>query len=509
MEQGTPDHFVNYPRANFVNSRSMEFCRRWGIAQRVRDVATPPDYPHTAMYVTSMNGYEIARIERPDHGGDATVPYSPEAAQRCNQIWFDPVVRAFAQSQESATLRFECRLDSFEQDADGVTAKIVDVRSGKGETVRARYLIDCCGGSSPIRKALGIRLDGQPVLGRPTSIYFRTKDIWRYHDKGKGVLHFIVGPRGVWATFNSLNGGDFWRVTLHGLGENVDPDSIDADAFLKKMMGVDFPHEILSITSWTRRELVAAQYRAGRVFLAGDAAHQNTPTGGFGMNTGLGDAVDLGWKLAADLAGWGGPQLLESYDIERRPVGARNVRQAAANYRSRAFEDLSAIEDDTQEGEQIRSALHDIIVNDVGNELISDGIAMGYCYDPSPICCPDGAERPPDSATEYVQTSYPGSRAPHAWLRDGRSTLDLFGRGFVLLRFGPEASDTNPLAEAAKARGVPFETVTIDEPEIMALYERKLVLVRPDGHVAWRSEVAPDDSAAVIDRVRGAGPSPS
>ena len=167
------------------------------------------------------------------------------------------------------------------------------------------------------------------------------------------------------------------------------------------------------------------------------------------------------------------------------------------------------IEDDTPEGAQARSDLHDAIVGKLSNELVSDGIAMGYCYDPSPICSPDGSEPPADSMTDYVQTSYPGSRAPHGWLKDGRSILDLFGRGFVLLRFGTEAPDVDALVGAAASRSVPFEAITLNEPEIAALYERKLVLVRPDGHVAWRSDTAPDDAAAVIDRVRGEGPGPT
>jgi hypothetical protein len=351
------------------------------------------------------------------------------------------------------------------------------------------------------------------VLGAPISIYFRAQNLWDHHDKGKGVLHFIVGPTGVWATLNSLNGGDLWRVTLHGGAKEhasppvderaVDANSIDHRGVLTRIIGAEFPYELISISPWLRRKLVTAAYRHGRVFLAGDCAHQNTPTGGYGMNTGMGDAVDLGWKLAAAVQGWAGRDLLESYDAERRPVALRNVEEATRNFQLRSFPAIPELIEASSAGDAARKRLGEDIVKHTSRELLSDGIAMGYRYDASPIVCPDGNEPPPVGITEYVQSTSPGARAPHAWLGGGRSTLDLFGRSYVMMRLGREAPDVAPIEDAARRRGVPLEATTLEDPAVRSVYERKLVLVRPDGHVAWRGDILPADSGAIVARAAG------
>ena len=275
---------------------------------------------------------------------------------------------------------------------------------------------------------------------------------------------------------------------------------------MRKLIGPDIAYEEISRLPWTCRSIVADRWSRGRVLLAGDAVHQHGPTGGFGMNTGMGDATNLGWKLEAMLRGWGGDALLDSYQIERRPVARRNVDEATDNMGRRfSARALRGIDDASDEGEAVRARARQQIVADKTKQFVSDGIALGYRYDPSPVICPDGTPPPEDSASVYVQTSRPGSRAPHAFLADGRSTLDRFGDGFVLLRLGRRQNVASALAEAARQRGVPLTVVDIEEPEIAGLYERRLVLVRPDGHVAWRGDSEPADPLAVIDRVRGAG----
>jgi len=497
------DGYRTHPRANLINSRTMEFCRRWGVAGRVKEVGTPPDYPHTAMYVTGMRGHLIARIERPAHGGGKRIAFTPEPPQRCNQIWFDPVLRERAEEFPSVKLRYRWRFDSFAQDEGSVTSSVTDTTTGETHAVRSAYLAACCGGRSPIRRQLGIDANEGEVLGAPMSVYFRAKDLWSYHDKGKGVLHFIVGPTGVWATLNSLNGGDLWRVTLHG-GAKVHgaSEAIDHKSILARIVGCEFLYELISITPWVRRKLVTASYRHGRVFLAGDCAHQNTPTGGYGMNTGMGDAVDLGWKLAAALQGWAGPGLLDSYDAERRPVALRNVEEATRNFQLRSFAAVPELVEATHAGDAARKKLGDEIARSTARELLSDGIAMGYRYDDSPIVCADGGTPPPLSVTDYAQTSSSGARAPHVPLAGGGSTLDLFGKSFVMLRLGREAPGVAPVEEAAKRRGVPLETATLDDAAACSAYEKKLVLVRPDGHVAWRGDALPE-ADALIARVSG------
>jgi 2-polyprenyl-6-methoxyphenol hydroxylase-like FAD-dependent oxidoreductase len=499
------DGYKTHPRANLVNSRTMEFCRRWGVAGRVKEAGTPRGYPHTAMYVTSLRGHLIARIDRPQHGGGRQIAFTPEPPQRCNQIWFDPVLRERAEGFSKVSLRYRWRFDSFVQDAEGVTSRVTDTTTGESHTIRSAYLAACCGGRSPIRRILGVDKDEGEVLGAPLSIYFRARNLWDYHDKGKGVLHFIVGLTGVWATLNSLNGGDLWRVTLHGgAKEHAAAEAVDHRDILTRIVGVEFPYELIAISPWVRRKLVTAAYRHGRVFLAGDCAHQNTPTGGYGMNTGMGDAVDLGWKLAAAVDGWAGPKLLESYDAERRPVALRNVEEATRNFQLRSFAPIPELVEATPAGEAARKRLGDEIVKSTSRELLSDGIAMGYRYDGSPIVHPDGSEPPPISVTEYVQTSFPGARAPHVQLADGRSTLDLLGKAYVMLRLSRDAPDVAPFEEAARRCGAPFEVAAIDEPAVRSAYEKKLVLVRPDGHVAWRGDALPADADAVVARVTGA-----
>jgi FAD binding domain len=224
------------------------------------------------------------------------------------------------------------------------------------------------------------------------------------------------------------------------------------------------------------------------------------------MNTGIGDAVDLSWKLTAVEEGWGGPELLDSFEAERRPVGMRNVAEASRNLgRMLSPRPDPAVFDDGAAGARERERFGRAFADAMRPEWFTLGMHLGYRYAESPICWPDGSAAPPDDPKTYVPTARPGHRAPHAWLADGRSTLDLFGRSFVLLALGADASAARPLLEAAGRRGLPMRFIPLDAPDLLALYERRLALVRPDGHVAWRGDAAPADPLAVIDRVRGAG----
>jgi hypothetical protein len=277
---------------------------------------------------------------------------------------------------------------------------------------------------------------------------------------------------------------------------------------LRRAMGGDFDYEILSVMRWVRRELVADRYGAERVFIAGDAAHLMSPTGGFGMNTGIQDAVDLGWKLAAAVQGWAGSGLLRSYESERQPVAVRNVTEASSNLgrmlSTRQRRPPPEIFQAGSAGDAARVDYGRWFSETMRHEWFTIGFHLGYRYDDSPIIVPDGTPAPPLPTSTYVQSARPGARAPHAWLPDGCSTLDLFGRGFVLLRLGPDAPSGDGIRSAASAAGVPLEVVEIDLAEVNELYARRLVLVRPDGHVAWRADEEPADARALIEVVRGA-----
>ena len=497
------DGAITHPRANAENARTMEACRRWGVTDAVRAAATPSDFPHTVIYATSMRGKEIARIERPTHGGSQPTSTSPERPQRCNQLWFDPILAARAAQFPSVKLQYHWRLDGFVDTGAEVIADVTDLGSGRPLKIAARYMVACCGGRSPVRKALGVPLEGEKSLGFPINIFFRTPELWRYHDMGKIAMTFLIGPEGLWGNLTALDGREQWRLTLQGTSEYRDPATVDVKAEIARAIGCEVPFELISCLSWVRRDMVAKRFVYGNVLLAGDCVHQHSPAGGFGLNTGFGDVLDIGWKLEAALKGWAGPHLLQSYEDERRPVAIRNVGEATANFRRQSVGDTRAVLDETDEGARLRADLGERLIAETKRQFLSEGIALGYIYAPSPIVCPDGSPKPASAAHIYKPTTFPGSRAPHAWLEPGRSTLDVFGRGFVLMRLGAAPPDARAFETAAAGCGVPFEVVDVAQPAIAELYERQLVLVRPDGHVAWRGNDMPGDTRAVIDRVRG------
>jgi 2-polyprenyl-6-methoxyphenol hydroxylase-like FAD-dependent oxidoreductase len=501
--EGPPEH----PRATALNSRSMEFMRRWGIANAVHAAGTPDDFPHTALYCTSFTGYEIARIERPSHGGREPIKQSPERPQRCNQLFLDPILSRLAHSFDEVELRHRCRLESVMEASDNVIAAVHDCANDRRFQIAARYLIDCSGGRSVIRPALGINMSGSAYVGYFLSIFVRAPQLWAHHAMGKAALVTFVDAKGLWRNLISLDGRELYRFGINGKQYYDAPEQVDAEALFRAAIGKDVPHEILSVRRWMARNVVADRYHYGHIFLAGDAAHLNHPAAGLGLNTGLGDAVDLGWKLSARLAGWGGAWLLDSYEPERRPVGLRNIAHADvshANERTQLTHPEIAM--DTTAGAQARRKMGEDLARIQVKRVITDGLALGYQYVSSPIVCREGTPPPLSSTIDYHPTTFPGSRAPHAWLSDGSSIVDLFGDGFTLLRFGARAPEPSAIERAFAARGVPMKTMTIAEPAVAALYERALVLVRPDGHVAWRGDAAPIDPLDIVDHVRGAMP---
>ncbi len=498
--EGPPDH----PRASALNARTMEFMRRFGVADAVRAASAPEDFPHSALYCTSLTGFEIARIERPHHGGKGPTPQSPERPQRCNQLWLDPILRDLAAAQDGVELRYRCRFESLREESDCVIATAHDLASDRRIQIIARYVVDCSGGHSPIRRALGIDMSGSSYVGHNLSIFVRAPRLWEHHPMGKAALISFVEPAGLWRNLVILDGRELYRFGVSGKAFFDAPEAVDADLLFEEVVGKPVPHQVLSIRRWTARNVVANRYRAGQVFLAGDAAHLNHPASGLGLNTGLGDAFDLAWKLEATLKGWAGAHLLDSYEVERRPVGVRNVGHASMTFDTdRTQQPHPEIALDTAAGAQARRAMGEAIVRTQTRKFITDGIALGYRYDPSPICWPDPAPPPPLTISDYHPTTYPGSRAPHAWLAAGRSIIDAFGHGFTLLRFGDEAPDPGMIERTFGERQVPLDIISIDDPAIAELYERRLVLVRPDGHVAWRSDVPPDDPLGLVDRARG------
>jgi 2-polyprenyl-6-methoxyphenol hydroxylase-like FAD-dependent oxidoreductase len=501
------DGTIVSPKMNEVNARSMEICRRWGIADRVFNCPFPADHPLDVAFVTSLAGYELSRLRRPGRNTQGAPPESPHRMQACSQIWFDPILREFAGSFPSVTLRYRRRLEALEHTDGGVTATIADTEAGTRETVAADYLIGCDGAGSLVRRGLGIELIGEGTIGHPINLFFRAPNLTERCGKQPATFFLGIDQTGLWGNLRIIDPANgLWRIMVDATDGTVTPETVDRQFYLRRALGADVDVEWVDINIWRRRSALAERYGRGRVWLAGDAVHQLSPTGGMGMNTGVADAVDIGWKLAAILQGWGGPGLLDSYDIERRAVGARAVRMATAFYKAcENFPKGSAmLAEDSATGAAERRRVGDELLRTVAPEFRTVGLQLGYRYEGSPICVPDGTPEPPDDPAEVTPSARPGSRAPHVWLRDGRSILDLYGRGFVLLRFRGAPGSTS-IEAAARTRGMPLKTIELDEADAAALYERPLVLVRPDGHVAWRADAPPDDALALVDRVRGAG----
>jgi 2-polyprenyl-6-methoxyphenol hydroxylase-like FAD-dependent oxidoreductase len=486
----------------------MEFCRRWGIADWVKDAPYPGDYPQDCVWITDLNGYELGRERFPGRAFEACPPQSPQKRERVPQDMFDPILRRFATSFDCVDLQYGTALVAFEEGPDHVRAALRDTRTGATRVVTADYLVGADGGASTVREAVGIAMSGTPALTYTTNVLFRCADFPSLHRMGKAYRFIFIGPEGTWLTIVAVNGGDRFRMSIVGTPDKVNHSEADIRAALTRAMGKDFDYEILSVMRWVRRELVAERYGGGRAFITGDAAHLMSPTGALGMNTGIQDAVDLGWKLDAVLAGWGGAELLRSYESERRPVALRNVAASTENLgrmlSTRDRKPPPEVFADGPEADAIRAAYGAWFTGTMRHEWFMNGFHLGYRYDESPIVWPDGTPAPPLERSTYTQTARPGARAPHVALPDGRSTLDLFGRGFALMRLGLDAPDGEGIVQAAAETGVPLRVVALDFPAVREAYQRALVLVRPDGHVAWRADAEPRDARAVIDVVRGA-----
>jgi 2-polyprenyl-6-methoxyphenol hydroxylase-like FAD-dependent oxidoreductase len=505
------DGSIYQPKMDMVGVRTMEFCRRWGIAGWVESSPYPRDYPQDNVWLESLTGFEFGRERMVSKSEEPCPPQSPQKRERCPQDMFDPILRRFAGQFSAVEFRYRTELIDLEEGRTGVVATLRDLETGQEEKVIANYLVGTDGAASIVREKLGIPMRGEPVLTHTTNVIFRCRDLPSLHDKGKAYRFIFIGREGTWLTIVAIDGADRWRMSIIGDKSKREIPESEICALIVRAMGKPFDFEIESIMPWVRRELLAESYGTDRVFLAGDACHLMSPTGGFGMNTGIADAVDLSWKLEAVIKGWGGPELLRSYGIERKPVAERAVKEASANLgRMLAARRKGPSEIAFQpgpEGDSARKEYGDWYTETMKREWYSTGIHLGFNYYHSPVVCPDDSPAPPDEVSNYVQSGRPGHRAPHAWLKDGRSTLDLFGRGFVLLSFAPQGTVGQNFSQAARGRGFPLQVVDLsDETGLRELFGASYVLVRPDGHVAWRGDAPPENAGHILDVVRGVAP---
>ncbi|KAL3417760.1 FAD binding domain-containing protein [Phlyctema vagabunda] len=491
-------------KASVLDERTMEYCRELGIVDEVANSGYPDNLSGDTVFCTGLGDKYIGRLEMPSAKDRPVPPESSEMMRRCPQMLFDPLLARAVVAQKMAEIRYGVECVGCQQDSEGVIVQNA-VRDQQKEQIRAKYVVACDGPASVLRKTLGIAFEGQ-LLGYSTSAIVKV-DLERYTTFGgrKAERYGFIAPEGIWGNFTTIDGKDLWRFTLVGVVEKVDLDALDIHTPLRKSLGrEDAEYEILGVSQWRRSQFVAEKYTEGRVFLAGDSAHVMSPTGGHGLNTGLGDARDLSWILQGLIEGWGGPGLIDGYNAERRPIALRNSSISSQNFHIwKDGQGRDKVLETGPDADEQRRVLGQKLAVVVAKEFQAIGIAVGYNYAASPIVVPDASVAPPDDAEHYIQTARPGHRAPHYWLEAGqKSTIDLFGNSFVLLSLG--AADGHSLASTAKEVGLPIQYIAIKDPKVAELYQSPLVLVRPDGMVAWRGDAVPDDVRGLVDRVRGA-----
>lgn len=520
-----------HPKATLLGSRSMEFFRRWGITEQIYDSALPRDNRYFITFSNRLAGHELYRLSSPSIA--ETIARTPDVVARFRELtWspyyktqigqqaLEPILWKHIQTLQPVQLMLGWRFEQFQQDMDGVTVRVTEVATGLEKVFRTRYLVACDGGTSQIRKQLGIRFVGRGAMRANVSFYFESSDFLQVHGKGLGNLYFVFSPDS-FGVFTAVNGRDLWSYQYYFLDRNRVTRDLDPEEILYRAVGKPFRFTLKGTQHWHHHQSVATTWRAGldpcdsaggRVFLAGDSAHLFAPTGGVGMNTGIGDAVDLGWKLAQVLDGTGGETLLASYEIERKPIAVRNSVISANN--SDKIDMVMAetpveIDEDSPLGVAARTAVASKI-RWMSRQFNSAGTHLGYRYVDSPVIETQGDPEPPDDPAQVVPSTWPGCRAPHAWLKQGTdnrgpSTLDWFGYAWTLVC--AEQNRTKPfqntLLESFRRVGVPLSLQHIEFQDIRQLYEKTWVLVRPDGHVAWRGDQLPENSDLLVKKVLG------
>jgi 2-polyprenyl-6-methoxyphenol hydroxylase-like FAD-dependent oxidoreductase len=502
------------PKCNHVAARTMEIFRRLGLAEKVRNAGLPADYPHDISYRTSFTGRELTRIPIPcrrdrftvTDGPDCNWP-TPEPPHRINQIFLEPILFEHAAAQARIHIVNRTSVEEVVVEDTSATVSLRDLETGATRRLRCRYLIGCDGARSIVRKAVGAELAGDAIVQQVQSTYIRAPGLIDRQQSARAWGTGAINPRRSGMVY-AIDGRERWLVHNYMRPGETDFDAVDRDACIRTILGVDaaFKYDIISKEDWYGRRLIANRFRDRCAFIAGDAAHIWVPYAGYGMNAGIADAMNLSWLLAAHLNGWAPSSILDAYEAERWPITSQVSRfamsHAEAEIRRRgAVPDQ--IEDAGAEGEQARREVGRLAYEINVQQYACAGLNFGTYYDRSPIIAYDGAEPPSYTMNSYTPSTVPGCRTPHLWCPDGRSLYDAMGPEFTLLRFGP-AADVTALEAAARDTGVPLRVLDIERPTTAMFYGERLVLSRPDQHVAWRGNRIPADPLALIDRIRGA-----
>lgn len=507
------------PRAKTTNARTMTHLRRLGLADLLRD-ASPlsVDYAQDVIFCTGLTGpaaHELRRFRNAFQLVPGRYGPQPECGQQVPQPALEEVLRSVAADNPLVTFVTGWTVTRVD-DLDGVDgavgpedapyAVIAGNPEGAERTIRAQYVIGADGGSSAVRRSLGLRLEGGSAALSNISILFRSDSLAPAIELDPAVQYWVVGAETSGMVGPMDLTGTWWAI-VQGVDPAVTVTDGDAAAMVRALVGGQVDIEVLAMDPWTARMLLAPKYSRGRIFLVGDAAHLNPPWGGHGFNTCIGDAANLAWKLAAAIDGWAGPGLLPSYGAERRPVAARTIRDAADNGRALAYHfanpELAAT---GPAGEAARDAAHAALAVKQ-SEFDSLGLVLGYAYGDSPLVVPDGLPAPVEDPIHYTPSASPGALLPHAWLPDGTSLYSHLGTGFTLLADAgalggvPAAAVFEPVLAAAARQGIPVTIAAVgpsaEGTPLSALWGADAVLVRPDQHVAWRGSSAAAAAAAL------------
>jgi 2-polyprenyl-6-methoxyphenol hydroxylase-like FAD-dependent oxidoreductase len=486
-----------WPKFDRCNARTMESFRRWEIADRVRDLGYPEDNPMDVFILRTMAEPPLVHLRYPSVAEcrdriqqckDGSLPLEPY--QLVSQNRTEPLLKEIAESLPTVSVRYGCELVDFTSEDDGVAAVVVDAE-GRRSVLRGQYLVGTDGARSSVRKKLGIALEGTstPQLRQ---VVFHSEDLYDRIPVGKGRHYSFVDAN----RSTIVAQGDRREFTLH----SSLPEDADFEQAIRDLLGFDVALDIRHVSSWTARLLLADSYGQGRVFLAGDAVHQVIPTGGLGMNSGVGDALNLSWKLAGVLSGWGGPTLLQSYERERRPVAARNreasgwAAQGVAMWRELVSSGAPLDEKFQEAAAGFHARQHGMI-----------GAEFGFSYAGSPVIVSETSGPVEWEISSYTPSARPGDRLPHMWLSDGRAVQDLLGDGYTLIDLRGDA-DLASVVAAFDVSGTPLDVVRLDEESLRAVYECSVLLVRPDLHVVWRGDLVPPAADALIRTATGNEP---
>jgi 2-polyprenyl-6-methoxyphenol hydroxylase-like FAD-dependent oxidoreductase len=502
-------------KCNHVGARTMEIFRRLGVVQAVRNAGLPDDYPNDVAFRTTTIGTELSRIPIPcraerytARGGPDTWWPTPEPPHRINQIFLEPVLFAHAASMPGVRILNRTRLKGFVQQAAGVIATAEAMDNDEILTIAAQYLVGSDGAHSTVRRQMGASLTGDPQLEQRQSTYIRAPALLRCIPTKPAWANTSLNPRRS-ANMFAIDGRETWLVHNY-MRPHETFDTVDREHCIRTILGVgpSFPFEILAKEDWTARRMIADRFRDRRVFLCGDAAHIWVPNAGYGMNAGIADAMNLSWMLAGVLKGWASPEILGSYEAERMPITeqvsyhAMDTSLALARQRSVVPDHIEA---PGPEGDAARARIGKEAYDINLGQFCCGGLNFGYFYQNSPIIEYDNDAAPGYTLFDFTPSTVPGCRTPHLWLRNNLSLYDALGPEFTLLRFDRD-EDVGGLLSAAALRQVPLTVVDVDTQA--SVYQEKLVLSRPDQHVAWRGNKAPVDPLGLIDRVRGAAPHP-